>query len=96
MIGALAVLDVHNRQVTADMVENGINKITDFDWTKQLKFYIEKINDRQDVVIRQTNTRFEYGYEYLGNGPRLVITKLTDRCYMTLTGALHLYYGGAP
>jgi len=46
MIGALAVLDVHNRQVTADMVENGINKITDFDWTKQLKFYIEKINDR--------------------------------------------------
>jgi|SaaInl47_10m_RNA_FD_contig_71_483177_length_912_multi_2_in_0_out_0_3 hypothetical protein len=34
MIGALAVLDVHNRQVTSDMVENGVNKITDFDWTK--------------------------------------------------------------
>lgn len=96
MIGALAVLDVHNRQVTAEMVENGISKVTDFDWTKQLKFYVEKVNDRDDVVIRQTNTRFEYGYEYLGNGPRLVITKLTDRCYMTLTGALHLYYGGAP
>jgi dynein heavy chain len=94
LMGALLTIDVHARDVTRAIVRKEIESTHDFEWTKQLRYYWDEEID--DVAARQTNTFFRYGYEYLGNGPRLVITPLTDLCYMTLTGALHIRLGGAP
>jgi dynein heavy chain len=95
-MGALIVVDVHGRDVCRRMIKARVSTLNDFDWTCQLRYYWEENDEDPDVFACQTNTRFRYGYEYLGNGPRLVITPLTDKCYMTLTGALHLCFGGSP
>ncbi|XP_029455356.1 dynein heavy chain 1, axonemal [Rhinatrema bivittatum] len=92
VLSALIVIEVHAKDVAAKLIEEEVNSINDFEWISQLRYYWT----RNDLYIQAVNAEFIYGYEYLGNSGRLVITPLTDRCYLTLTGALHLKFGGAP
>lgn len=48
------------------------------------------------LLINMANASFHYGFEYLGVGEKLVQTPLTDKCYLTLTQAMHLRMGGSP
>ena len=52
-----------------------IQNSDDFEWTRQLRYNFDDIRDT--VMIRQNNSVFEYGFEYLGSTSRLVVTPLT-------------------
>ena len=59
------------------MANDNIDNVNDFQWIAQLRYYFEE----GVVAVRMITTTIMYGYEYLGNSGRLVITPLTDRCY---------------
>ena len=74
-IVALVTIEVHARDIIDKLFKMGCNSRNVFEWLSQLRFYWED----DDCTVKQTNTSFEYMYEYLGNSGRLVITPLTDR-----------------
>ncbi|KAM6459278.1 dynein axonemal heavy chain 14 [Liasis olivaceus] len=87
---ALASLYIHNRDILSILIDQEINDIKDFEWTRQLRY---KWHEHNLCTVIQGYASFEYGYEYLGCSPRLVITPLTDRCWLSITGALQLNLG---
>uniref|UniRef100_A0A8D1QXT1 Dynein axonemal heavy chain 14 n=1 Tax=Sus scrofa TaxID=9823 RepID=A0A8D1QXT1_PIG len=94
VLGALLTLYVHCRDIVRDLLLKSIFNAEDFEWTRHLQY---KWNEKQKLCyVSQGDASFTYGYEYLGCTPRLVITPLTDRCWLTLTGALQLNLGGCP
>lgn len=84
-LSALVVMDVHARDVVAQLASEGIEgQPQHFSWLSQLRMYWEEPPGQQGtqektIVVRMMNAQAEYGYEYLGASSRLVVTPLTDR-----------------
>ena len=88
----MVVLDVHNKDVIFNLIDKNVETLADFSWFCHMRYYMS----RGSMIVKMLDCTRTYGYEYLGNTSRLVVTELTDRCYRTLMSALKLNLGGAP
>ncbi len=100
-IETLVTVQVHMRDVTDELRDRRVAGTDDFEWLKQMRFYwqpdgADALDDAGACTVRVTDVPFSYQYEYLGCKERLVITPLTDRCYITLAQAMGMHYGGSP
>ncbi|KAA0176015.1 hypothetical protein FNF27_02407 [Cafeteria roenbergensis] len=100
-IETLITIQVHQKDVLDELIEKRVYRPDDFEWLKQARFYWQA--DEGDFVNSEGRSRivvadvgFDYQFEYLGVKERLVITPLTDRCYITLSQAMGMFMGGAP
>ena len=104
-------MDAHGRDIVENMIRSNVDTVDSFMWQSQLKHKFRVPPEHARYRGRDPHLRGEggeraevaicdailpYDYEYLGNGPRLVITPLTDRVYVTATQALNLKMGCAP
>lgn len=82
---------VHALDVVDGMVAGKVTDLNDFKWAVQVRHYM--LEDR--VTIRCGIAQHNYGNEFIGNTPRLVITPLTDRGYFSILEAIHCNQGAA-
>lgn len=95
IIVALITTDVHARDIVEELRKEQVLTIMDFNWQKQLRYYYDE--ELTEVCkVQQIQATLLYGGEYMGATSRLVITPLTDRCWITITGALHIKLGANP
>ena len=99
-LSALIVVSVHNKDIVQNLITEKIEAVNAFDWIAQMRYYWgtdpKNKKDTCPLKVKMVNSCLNYGFEYLGNIQRLVITPLTDRCFRTLMGAYQVKYGGAP
>ena len=88
---------VRQRDVVRSLIKEKVSSPTDFRWLYHLRYnYNPSAPLTEKLTVSLSNAKFFYGFEYLGIGERLVQTPLTDRCFLTLTQALHFRMGGSP
>lgn len=86
-ISAIVSYDIHSRDLVEDFISNDVTSAASFEWKKHLKQYPDGKTEICDAIL-------QYGFEYVGNYPRLVRTPRTDQVLISAARTLKLQLGG--
>ncbi|CAL8110973.1 unnamed protein product [Orchesella dallaii] len=90
-VAGILMTIMYLRDITERLYLRNCSDVNSFEWLQYLRCYWER--DTNECLVRQAEASFEYGYEFIGNSERAVITPLTERCFMGLTTALSFHFG---
>ena len=86
----LITLLVHKRDIIhklLSLLSKGSKGLTQsFEWSSQVKY--EYSNEDASLSVKILDARFTYGMEYQGACSRIVLTPMTDKCFVSLAQAV--------
>lgn len=88
---ALLMLCIQAQNILNRLIEKKAESLEDFDWMGQMRYYLNE----NRIEVKMLLTKLNYGFEYIGNKSRMVITPLTNRCYRNIFVALNQNFGSA-
>ena len=95
MLGNVIITNSHVDAILTNLEQHSVNSHQDFFWQSQMRYYWEEQSGQGNLMIKMVESSIQYGYEYFGSYERLVMTPLTEKCFLVLTIALHHIKGGS-
>eukprot|EP00794_Sanderia_malayensis_P000407 gene407-1042_t len=92
----LVSVGLHLRDILEDLGKRKLRDVTDFEWQRNLRFYFQTDEEgKQDCLsIQMLDAQFLYGNEFLNCSCPIMLTPLTERCFLSLTQAISSNAGG--
>eukprot|EP00795_Rhopilema_esculentum_P017364 gene17364-8957_t len=94
---SLISVGLYLRDILEDLGRRKLREASDFEWQRNLRFYFENSENESDelsLALHVLNTKFDYGYEFTNCKFPIIMTSLTERCFVSLTQAVSSNFGG--
>lgn len=77
----LVVFFLHARDIARRLKVKHVTTVTDFHWLSNLRFYwnTDPIEGLGHLTVSMLETKIPYGFEYMGNTQRLIITPTIEK-----------------
>lgn len=85
----LLILLIQAQNILNRLIDKNVDSPDNFEWIGQMRYYF----DENKIEVKMLLSKLLYGFEYIGNKSKLIITPLTDRCYRTVFVALNQNFG---